>query len=105
MELVHVSDLVILGSNPARVTASLLFSFQKSVDIVYEEAAITRFGIVTRDLVFVDFEDFQNFISFVYGQSYLVYDPRAFQASLSVAAMLTFARGIVFLDTCSTQAQ
>ena len=62
-------------------------------------------GIVTRDLVFVDFEDFQNLISFVYDQSYLVYDPRAFLASLRVAAMFTFARGVVFLDTCSTQAE
>jgi len=51
MESVDVSDLAFLCSNPARVTASLRFQFQKSVDVVCEEAAFTRFWIVPRDCI------------------------------------------------------
>ena len=68
-------------------------------------STITRFGIVTRDLVFVDFQHFQNLISFGESQSHLVYDPSALQASLGITKVSAFALSVVFMDTRAAQAE
>ena len=67
-------------------------------------STINRFGIVTRDFVFVDFQHFQN-ISFGDSVSHLVYDPSAFQTFLGITKLSAFALSVVFLDTRAAQAE
>jgi len=61
--------------------------------------------MVLCDFVFVDFQHFQNLISFGDSQSHLVYDASALQASLGITEMSAFAPSVVFMDTRAAQAE
>ena len=105
MEIGDIAILVLRGSNPVHIYASVRLQFFKYIYILDKETTLTRLRIVLRDSVFVHLNNLNDHITLLHGQPNLVYDPCTVEGPFVNRSMSAFATRIVFHSARITQAE